>query len=128
MTTSNTILPDDGTSAAAFSTLLIPDSSVTSDLPVGLIIIPAGRSNENLSHGLQLAQESGATLVVLASHDTSPHRVNAYMANNRVRGIAIGLPNDYILPLTADFNTNRHKHKLMIFKASSNCELHKISL
>ncbi|HET8670369.1 MAG TPA: hypothetical protein VFM05_06985 [Candidatus Saccharimonadales bacterium] len=103
---------EDRSSSAAYAlTPAIIDIPVpTTKQYIGLIVVPATRSYDKLEYSMRLAQEASVALVVLSSHGLDPKLIAANFAKAGVRGFSIALPDDYVVPLTADFATHKHKH------------------
>lgn len=96
--------------ALEFSSLLVSGDEIAhGEQAIGMIVMPAARSSQHLAHGIRLAKESGAQLVVLASHSCSADAAAASLAQADVHGFVVELPRDYVLPMSADFVTGRHE-------------------
>ena len=89
---------------------LLTGYKVRTEEPVGAIVLSSARPRSHYRSAVRLAKESKTDLIVLASHDLNADIVAADMTHAGVKGCVIDVPEDYQLPLAADFATLKHPH------------------
>jgi pimeloyl-ACP methyl ester carboxylesterase len=87
---------------------LLARRKVQGEKPMGTIVLSSARPPFYHTHAIELAKSSKTDLAVLTSHDLDVDTVVADMTRAGVKGHVIDMPDEYTLPLTADFATNTH--------------------